>query len=99
LICHRVHIEVEFTVDEERFKLARLTDDASGVSDVADVGVRDAISRLLGGADWAEHGLTPLRSIVTTQAPQRASPFRSIPVAAESDCVGAGRGWLLSIRV
>jgi hypothetical protein len=65
---YRVLIDVEFTVDEDRFKLAQLTDDATGVSDVSDAGIRDAVTRLLIGADWTKHGLTPLRSVVITRA-------------------------------
>jgi hypothetical protein len=68
---HRVLIDIEFTVDEDRFKLAQLSDDASGVSDVTDAGVRDAVTSRLVLAEWAAHGLAPLRSIVTTR-PQSA---------------------------
>ncbi|MCS5732479.1 hypothetical protein [Herbiconiux daphne] len=68
MTLHRVLIDVQFSVDEDRFKIDQLADDATGVSDVTDPGVRDAISRLLIRADWAEHGLAPLRSIVTTTA-------------------------------
>jgi hypothetical protein len=31
---HRVLIDIEFTVDDDRFKIAQLSDDASGVSDI-----------------------------------------------------------------
>ncbi|MFB2596669.1 hypothetical protein ACEXQE_02650 [Herbiconiux sp. P17] len=63
---HRVLVDIEFTVDEDRFKIDQLADDATGVSDVTDTGLRDAVSRLLIRADWTEHGLAPLRSLVTT---------------------------------
>jgi hypothetical protein len=64
---HRVLIDIEFTVDDDRFKLAHLRDDAIGVSDVTDVGVRDAVTGVLVHTDWANQGLAPLRSIVTSR--------------------------------
>ncbi|MCS5723034.1 hypothetical protein N1028_13435 [Herbiconiux sp. CPCC 203407] len=64
---HRVLVDLEFDVDEDRFKIDQLTDNATGVSDVTDPGLRDAISRILIRADWAEHGLTPVRSVVTSR--------------------------------
>jgi hypothetical protein len=64
----RVLIDIEFAVDEDRFKVSQLSDDAEGVSDVTDPGVRDAVSQALVETDWAERGLAPLRSVVTTRA-------------------------------
>ncbi|MFB2580506.1 hypothetical protein ACEXQD_04585 [Herbiconiux sp. P15] len=63
---HRVIIDVEFSVDEDQFKAHQLTGHATGVSDVTDPGLRDAIAQLIIQADWADQGLEPLRSLVTT---------------------------------
>lgn len=68
MIRRRVLIDIEFAVDEDRFKVSQLSDAAGGVSDVTDPGVRDAVSQALVQTDWAERGLAPLRSVVTTRS-------------------------------
>jgi hypothetical protein len=80
---HRVLIDVEFTIDEEPYKLAQLMHDASGISDVTDSGVRDAISRLLARVDWAAQGLEPLRSIVTTRSASSDGLYADAHVPAD----------------
>lgn len=46
-------VDIESTVDEAQFKSAQLTDDATGLSEVTDEGVRDAVSGRIIEADWA----------------------------------------------
>ncbi len=67
MIRRRVLIDIEFTIAEDQFKITQLTDDATGVSDTTDAGIRDAVTQILVRADWNEQGPTPLRSIVTTR--------------------------------
>jgi hypothetical protein len=64
---HRVLIDVEFTVDEHQFKMVHLPEDPSGVSDVTEASVRDAVTDGLIATDWAEQGLAPVRSMVSTR--------------------------------
>jgi hypothetical protein len=86
---HRVLIDIEFTVDEDRFKLAQLSDDASGVSDVTDAGVRDAVTSRLVRAEWADHGLAPLRSIVTTRPLTADGNYTDVHVSSDPGVVVA----------
>ena len=66
---YRLLIDIQFDLDAEKFKVSQLVDDASGVSEVTDDGVRDAVMARLIKIDWAELGLMPLRSIVTSRVP------------------------------
>lgn len=61
----RVVIDLELTVDDGVFKAAALTGEPTGVADVTDPAVRDAVSRMLVRFDWSSIGAVPLRSIVT----------------------------------
>ena len=66
---YRLLIDIQFDLDAEKFKVSQLVDDASGVSEVTDDGVRDVVTARLIEVDWAEVGLQPLRSIVTSRVP------------------------------
>ena len=66
---YRLLIDIQFDLDAEKFKVSQLVDDASGVSEVTDDGVRDAVMARLIKIDWAALGLMPLRSIVTSRVP------------------------------
>ncbi|MCS5718759.1 hypothetical protein N1027_11505 [Herbiconiux sp. CPCC 205763] len=64
---HRVLVDIEFVLDDEAFKVAHLTDDATGVSDATDAAVRDAVASVLIHAEWDHYVVSPLRSIVTVR--------------------------------
>lgn len=83
----RVLIDIEFAVDEDRFMLAKLSEDPSGVADITDPGVRDAVSRALVCTDWAEHGLAPLRSVVTTRQRRRDGRYQGSRVPPDPGVV------------
>lgn len=89
MTLHRVLIDIEFAVDEDLFKLAQLCEDASGISDVTDAGVRDAVTSRLVLAEWAERGLAPLRSIVTTRSQSADGGYASVPVPSDPSVVVA----------
>jgi hypothetical protein len=78
-----VLLDIEFAIDDEQYKLAQLTHDATGVSEVTDVGVCDVLTNQLNRVDWAENGLTPLRSSVTTRL--RAPDGNYAPVNLPAD--------------
>ncbi len=80
---HRILIDIEFAVDEGEFKVAQLADDATGVSEVTEAGVRDAVTGGLIHANWAEQGLVPLRSIVTTRPLGPAGNYAEVRLPAE----------------
>ena len=75
MIRQRVLIDIEFTVDETQFKLARLSDDAAGISDVTETGVREAVTAGIIQADWAAQGLAPQRSTITTRTSTASGKF------------------------
>jgi hypothetical protein len=64
---HRVLVDIQFAVDDERFGIARLNENPSGDPDVTEAGIRDAVATRLIGAEWAAQGITPTRSVVTTR--------------------------------
>lgn len=80
----RVLIDIEFAVDEEKFKVAQLPDDATGVSDITDASVREAVAIRVLRADWAAQGLQPQRSTVTTRASATNGGFPAVVVPADA---------------
>lgn len=82
---HRVLIDIQFDVDENQYKLAQLTDDATGVSEVTEAGVRDVVTCGLIGVDWAQQGLAPIRSTVTTRAISPGGGYARVCVPADPD--------------
>jgi hypothetical protein len=89
MIRHRVLVDIEFTVDEARFKAAQLTDDATGVSDVTEADVRRAVAGRLIQAHWDDLGLAPQRSTVTTRTSTSQGHFVEVVVPADSGVVGS----------
>ena len=83
MIRQRVLIDIEFTVDETQFKLAQLVDDAIGISDVTEAGVREAVTERLIRANWADQGLAPQRSVVTTRASTPGGDFVEVVLPAD----------------
>lgn len=87
MIRHRVLIDIEFTVDEARFKIAQLADDATGVSDVTEADVRIAVACRLIQVDWRDAGLAPQRSTVTTRASTSEGDFVQVVLPADSGVI------------
>jgi hypothetical protein len=85
LIRHRVLIDIQFDVDEVQYKLAQLTHDATGVSEVSEEGVRDIVTSGLIGVDWAQQGLAPIRSTVTTRVLSPGGGYAQVYVPADPD--------------
>lgn len=81
---HRLLIDIQFFLDAEKFKVSQLVDDASGVSEVTDEGVRDAVTARLIRIDWAELGLLPLQSIITSRVPSTTGEYPLVCVPADS---------------
>lgn len=88
-MLHRVIIDIEFTVDETRFKMAQLAKDPSAVWDVSEAGVREAVVNRLIAVDWAELGLHPKRSTVTTRPSTRDGDFVEVLLPAESGVIAS----------
>jgi hypothetical protein len=84
---HRVLVDIEFTVDEDRFKFAQIEDGLDGISDATAPAVRNAVSIALTRALWTEQGLSPLRSIVTSRSRERDGSYRALLVPGDR---GAG---------
>ena len=80
MIRRRVLIDIEFAVDETQFKIARLAEDPSGVSDVTDDDVREVVTSHLLDANWGRQGLAPQRSIVTTRSSTPRGEFEALVV-------------------
>lgn len=84
MISHRVLIDIEFTIDEDQFKSAQLADGATGVSDVTDAGVREVVAGRLIQVVWADQGLTPRRSTVSTREQAADGEFFEVVLPAET---------------
>ena len=74
----RVLIDIELEVDDTDFKTAALVAESTGVHDVSDPDVRDAVSRMLMRFDWPSIGALPLRSLVTARPRQRGGWYSAI---------------------
>ncbi|CAN5358695.1 hypothetical protein BH10ACT7_BH10ACT7_30410 [soil metagenome] len=83
MIRQRVLIDIEFTVDETQLKVARLAVDPTGVSDVTDSDILEAVAGRLTEVDWAPRGLTLQRSIVTTRAVSVEGVFVEVTLPAD----------------
>ena len=81
---YRLLIDIQFALNPEKFKISQLVDDASGVSEVTDEGVRDAVTARLIRIDWAELGLLPLQSIITIRVPSTAGEYPLVYLPADS---------------
>jgi len=89
MIRQRVLIDIEFTVDETRFKLAQLVDNMEGISDVTETGIREAVTAEIIHADWAAQGLTPQRSTITTRTCTSSGKFVEILLPADISVIAS----------
>jgi len=87
VIRQRVLIDIEFAVDETQFKLTQLADDAVGISDVTETGVREAVSAGIIHADWAAQGLAPQRSTITTRTSTPSGKFVEMRLPADTSVI------------
>lgn len=74
----RVVIDLELTVDDGKFKAAELSTEPTGVADVSDPAVRDAVARMLVRFDWSSIGAVPLRSVVTPRLRRRSGWYDAV---------------------
>ena len=89
MIRQRVLIDIEFAVDETQFKLTQLTDDAVGVSDVTETGVREAVTAGIIHADWAAQGLSPQRSTIITRTSTSSGKFVEVLLPADTSVIAS----------
>ena len=92
MIRQRVLIDIEFAIDEAHFTLAHLAGNVCGISAVAEAnvrqavteaGVREAVAERLIRANWADHGLEPQRSVITTRSLTSGGDFVEVVLPAD----------------
>ena len=92
MIRQRVLIDIEFAIDETQFTLAQLADNVFGISAVAEAsvrrvvteaGVREAVAEGLIRANWADKGLEPQRSVITTRTSTLGGDFVEVVLPAD----------------
>lgn len=80
---HRVLVDIQFTVDNDQFKVAQLSDDATGVSEVTEAAIRNVVGACLTDVDWAKKGLAPLRAVVTMGTRTPSGDYAEVLFPAE----------------
>ena len=92
MIRQRVLIDIEFAVDETQFALAQLAGNVCGISAVTEAsvrravteaGVREAVAERLIRANWADQGLEPQRSVITTHTSTLGGDFVEVVLPAD----------------